>query len=191
MNVIFLNGPSSSGKTCLARELQEQLSDYYLYFGVDAFIAMMPAKSNCFEGTSKCDGFYWKEVPLPNGEPGKLVVSGEYGVRIEESFRIVVNTLLDSGNNLIVDSVIDGNKEMQVWKRLLSDHASCFVGIFCSLETLIERENERKERALGSAAEQYFRTHDGVKYDITVDTCTESTKNCANHVIDHIRSDRQ
>lgn len=118
-------------------------------------------------------------------------MSGEYGVRIEESFRIVVKTLLDSGNNLIVDNVIDGNKEMQVWKRLLSDHASCFVGLFCSLETLIERENERKERALGSAAEQYFRTHDGVEYDITVDTGTESTKNCANHFIDHIRSDRQ
>lgn len=67
MNVIFLNGPSSSGKTCLARELQEQLSDYYLYFGVDAFITMMPAKSNCFEGTSKCDGFYWEDVALPNG----------------------------------------------------------------------------------------------------------------------------
>ncbi len=188
MNVIFLNGPSSSGKTSLARELQDELSDYYLYFGVDAFIAMMPAKSNCFEGTSKRDGFYWEDIALPNGETGKLVVSGEYGVRIEESFRIVVKTLLDSGNNLIVDNVIDGNKEMQVWKSLLADHASCFVGIFCSLETLIERENERNERALGSAAEQYFRTHDGIKYDITIDSGTESPKNCASLIISHLRS---
>jgi len=186
MNVIFLNGPSSSGKTSLARELQRQLSDYFLYFGVDDFITMMPAKSNCFEGTSICDGFYWKEVELPNGETGKLIVSGEYGSKIEESYRVVVKALLDGGNNLIIDNVIDGNKEMPIWKSLLTAHSTCFVGVFCSLETLMERENERNGRMLGSAAEQFFRTHEGVKYDIEVDTGTDSVEICANKITKHI-----
>ncbi len=186
MHIIFLNGASSSGKTSLARELQAQLSDYYLYFGMDAFIDTMPAKSNCFDGTLKCDGFYWEDVILPNGGSGKLVASGEFGVKIEESFRIVVKTLLDCGHNLIIDNVIDGKDEMLIWKGLLAGHDSCYVGLTCSLETLMERENERNERVIGSAAEQYFRTHVGVEYDIVIDTGAESRQACARLILDHI-----
>ena len=186
MNLIFLNGPSSSGKTSLAKELQDQLPDYYLYFGIDAFIEMMPARANCLAGTSECDGFYWKDVTLPNREKGKLVVSGDYGRKIEESFRIAVKALLECSNNLVVDNVVDGNREMLVWKSLLSDYDCCYVGVYCSLEKLVEREKNRGERALGSAAEQYFRTHEGIEYDISVDTGVESTKTCADLIVDHI-----
>ena len=145
---------------------------------------MMPAKSNCFEGSSESDGFYWKEVTLPNGTPGKLIASGEYGESIEESFRNVVKTLLDSGNNLIVDYVVDGKKEMEVWKKLLVNHKSCLVGTFCNLETLVERERNRNERMLGSAAEQYFRAHKGIEYDIEVETDVRSVKECAKSILD-------
>ena len=186
MNLIFLNGPSSSGKTSLARELQDQLSSYYLYFGIDAFMEMMPARSNSWETYSKCDGFTWKDVALPNGEVGKLVVGGKYGKKIEESFRIVVKALLKSGIDLIIDNVVDGNDEMLVWKKLFAAFDCCYVGVFCPLETLIEREAERNERMRGSAAEQYFRTHEGVEYDISVDTGAESIKSCANLVVSHI-----
>ncbi len=189
MNLIFLNGPSSSGKTSLARELQDRLDGYFLYFGIDAFIEMMPAKSNCLDGTLECDGFYWKDVELPNGEAGKLVVSGDYGRKIEDSFRIAVKALLECGNNLIVDNVVDGSREMLVWKNLLPDYDCCYIGVFCSLEKLIEREKARGERALGSAAEQYFRTHEGIEYDISVDTGEESIESCANRIISHITSE--
>jgi chloramphenicol 3-O phosphotransferase len=174
------------GKTSIARELQDQLSNYYLYFGFDAFIEMMPARSNCLEGTSVCDGFYWQDVVLPNRETGKLIVSGEYGKNIEESFRFVVKALLECGNNLIVDNVIAGNQEMLVWKNLLVDYKCCFVGVFCSLKKLVGRENERNERIAGSAAEQYFRTHEGVEYDLTIDTGEQSIKTCANLIVNHL-----
>lgn len=186
MNLIFLNGPSSSGKTALARELQDQLDSYYLYFGIDAFIEMMPAKVNCSHGTSQCAGFFWKDVELPTGEMGKLVVSGEYGSKIEESFRIAAKTLLDIGNNLIVDNVVDGNQEMMIWKNLLSEHECCYVGVYCSLEKLIAREKSRSGRVPGSAAEQYFRTHKDIEYDISVDTGEDSINSCATQIISHI-----
>ena len=39
---------------------------------------------------------------------------------------------------------------------------------------------------LGSAAEQFFRTHEGIKYDIEVDTGTDSVEICANKITKHI-----
>ena len=188
MDLIFLNGPSSAGKTSLARELQEQLDNYYLYFGIDAFIEMMPSRSNCLDGTLESDGFYWKNVELPNGEPGKLVVSGDYGRKIEASFRSAIKAILDSGVNLIVDNVVDGNREILIWKDLLSDYDCCYVGVNCSLKKLIEREKARDERVPGSAAEQYFRTHEGIEYDISVNTGEESVEACASRIISHITS---
>ncbi|MEA3057185.1 MAG: chloramphenicol phosphotransferase, partial [Actinomycetota bacterium] len=40
--VVALNGTSSSGKTTLARALQEHLTDTWLVFGVDTFIPAIP-----------------------------------------------------------------------------------------------------------------------------------------------------
>ncbi|MCB0092442.1 MAG: hypothetical protein KDE54_31355, partial [Caldilineaceae bacterium] len=42
MDVIYLNGPSSAGKTSLARALQSLLPGYYLHIGIDMLIEMMP-----------------------------------------------------------------------------------------------------------------------------------------------------
>ena len=186
MNLIFLNGPSSSGKTSLARELQNQLDGHYLYFGIDGLIDMMPDKSNCLNGTTKSDGFYWKPVDLPNGEVGNLIVSGEYGKKVEESFRLVIKTILQSGISLIVDNVVDGNREMAQWRSLFAEFQCCYVGVFCSLETLNKREKARGERILGSAAEQFFRTHEGISYDVMVNTDNESIESGAKRIVSYI-----
>jgi len=188
MHIIFLNGASSSGKTSLARELQALLADYYLYFGIDAYMGTMPERSNCFDGSSVCDGFYWEDVVLPNNLPGKRIVSGEFGRQIEASYRVIVKALLDCGHNLIIDNVINGAEEMRVWKRLLADHQSCYVGLHCSLDKLMEREAQRNERAIGSAAEQHFRTHVGVEYDLEIDTGAHSKQTCAKFILNIIES---
>jgi len=40
--IIFLNGPSSSGKSSVAKELQKILPEPYMHIGIDAVISMMP-----------------------------------------------------------------------------------------------------------------------------------------------------
>jgi chloramphenicol 3-O phosphotransferase len=42
--IILLNGTSSSGKSSVARALQEVLSEPYLHLGIDTFIAMLPSR---------------------------------------------------------------------------------------------------------------------------------------------------
>ncbi|WP_425264034.1 phosphotransferase-like protein, partial [Vibrio parahaemolyticus] len=49
MDVIILNGASSSGKSSIAKELQSILPRNYLHIGIDTFISMMPEKSNSLD----------------------------------------------------------------------------------------------------------------------------------------------
>src|ERR1700683_67430 len=42
VDVIVLNGPSSSGKTTLAQALQDVLDDTWLVFGIDTLISALP-----------------------------------------------------------------------------------------------------------------------------------------------------
>ncbi|GAA1551717.1 hypothetical protein GCM10009789_01840 [Kribbella sancticallisti] len=43
-SVIFLNGPSSAGKTTLGKALQDTLDEPYLLMGLDTCFAMVPAQ---------------------------------------------------------------------------------------------------------------------------------------------------
>lgn len=42
--IIYINGPSSSGKTTLAKALQQVFDQPFLHIGIDRVIGMMPVK---------------------------------------------------------------------------------------------------------------------------------------------------
>ena len=44
INIVVLNGASSSGKTTLARELQLTFQEPYLRFGTDTVHSMLPSR---------------------------------------------------------------------------------------------------------------------------------------------------
>jgi chloramphenicol 3-O phosphotransferase len=48
--IIYLNGPSSSGKTTIAKALQDSFYEPYLHVGIDKMIGFMPAKVNDWQG---------------------------------------------------------------------------------------------------------------------------------------------
>jgi chloramphenicol 3-O phosphotransferase len=188
MKVIYLNGASCSGKSSLVRELQAQLPGYYLHIGIDTFIHMMPAKSNRWESPESCDGFTWKEVELPDGESGMEVQSGHYGKKVNDAFHTTVLALLQSGHNLIIDDVADGINEVGIWLEELAQQDLVTVGVYCSIEELRRRELARGDRKIGSAAEQYYRVHQGVDYDFTVNTESQTPEQCAQKIVAHITS---
>jgi chloramphenicol 3-O phosphotransferase len=55
--IIYLNGPSSSGKTTLAKALQEEFEQPFLHIGIDRVIGMMPVKLNNWDGGEALQGF--------------------------------------------------------------------------------------------------------------------------------------
>ena len=87
-DIILLNGTSSSGKTTIARTLQEKLTQAYMYVSVDDFFHMYPER---YLNPTNQD----EALVLANLIPS--VVSG---------FHKSVAALARSGNNIIVDHVL-------------------------------------------------------------------------------------
>lgn len=105
MDVIILNGASSSGKSSIARELQGMLLENYLHIGIDTFIAMMPQKANQLTIPDKVsDGFYFKTESV-NGSNVQSIQSGEYGRRINNAYHSTVKNLADSGFKVILTTL--------------------------------------------------------------------------------------
>jgi len=179
MDVIFLNGASGSGKSSIARQLQELSHQPYLHIGIDSIIGMMPSKLNNLTGESANSGFYWREVALNGGQRGFKIQKGEYAQQLNTAYRKMLQSLLQSGIRLIIDEVIDGDSEMQVWRRLLQPFNCYYVAIDCNLAQLQRREIARGNRKLGSSSEQFYRVHQGVDYDLRIDTHANSSSECA------------
>jgi chloramphenicol 3-O phosphotransferase len=61
-DIIYLNGPSSAGKTTLARALQERLPEPYLYLSIDTLIELMPSKLNDWSGEGGAIGYSFQRI---------------------------------------------------------------------------------------------------------------------------------
>lgn len=150
--IIFLNGPSSSGKTTLAKLLQKELNEPFQHFPLDNFLFMLHER-------------YWKE-DINNALPEIP--------KIIHGFHLCVAASAKAGNNLIVDSLLPEEEILDDLIGCLKD-VDCkkiiFVGVKCNLEVLEERERKRPDvRESGLARYQVERVHKNCIYDVEVDT---------------------
>ncbi len=163
--IIFLNGTSSSGKTVLAKELQNLLDEPYLHFSIDTFLDMLPEK---FLSGSKTE-------EIQRLIPG--VISGMHHC---------IAAAAAVGNNIIVDHVFQHRQWLIECVELLVDYPVLFVGVNAPLEELERRERER-DRGQGIARIQYDLVHAHGIYDLELDTSIYSPFDCALQVNDALQ----
>lgn len=187
--IIYLNGPSSSGKTSLVKALQEKLSQPFLHVGIDKIIGMMPAKLNDWTGGEAPEGFSWKTASDDEGHVLRRIQLGPFAKKISSSLKDVTLTLAKEDHCIIIDDVAFGKEQVDLWREKLRDYPVLWVGINCSLETIEEREQSRGDRILGSGRHQYFHVHEGVEYDFTVDTSQMSIEQCADQIYEKLFED--
>ena len=111
--IIYLNGPSSSGKTTLAQALQQSFEELFLHLGIDKIIGFMPAKVNNWEGGDAPIGFCWKPDVDPTGHPTYHIHAGPFAKKIVRSLKDIALLLIAQHYNLIIDDVafgITGNR---------------------------------------------------------------------------------
>lgn len=173
--VIILNGAGSVGKGSIAKALQEITTEPLLHVEMDAFLAMLPAR-------------YWNdpagmifETIEEDGKPSVVIKTGPVVERALAGMRRAVAAMAGEGNNLIVDEVMTA-AEVADYRRLLNGFDVTLVGVFTSLEVLEERERQRGDRMIGLARQQHARLHQGITYDLQIDTTHDTAQACAEKV---------
>lgn len=181
--IIHLNGTSSSGKTAIAKALQEVLEDVYLHTGIDHFIERLPNKIHATSNgkdSSTAEGFLWI---FPNQDyVVKEVRLGPTGYRLLSGIYHAVAALAATGNNIIVDDVIFDQKVLHEAVNILCPFDPLFVGVRCPPEVAEQRERERGDRTQGLVRAQYDLVHLHDEYDLEVDTSTLTPIECANAI---------
>ena len=167
--IIFLNGVSSTGKTSLAKALQERLDEPYYVINVDSFL-----------GT----GIMFPEKFATADDAGY-----EMFLRTSSGMHHVIKLYSDMGLNTIVDHCLVSNffdrdpKGLEECVELLHEYPVLFVHVTCPIEELRRREKERGDRRIGQAKEQLSILVPQDTYDITIDTHNESKDACIERIV--------
>ncbi|MFH9062936.1 chloramphenicol phosphotransferase CPT [Streptomyces coeruleorubidus] len=172
--VIVLNGGSSSGKSGIVRCLQEVLPDPWLAFGVDSFVDALPAKMQ--------------------GSDGGISFAADGGVSVGAEFRALdaawaegIAAMARAGARIIVDDVfLGGPHSQQRWQKALDGLDVLWVGVRCDSTVAAGREIARGDRVRGMAASQAHLVHEGVSYDLEVDTTHTESLACARTIAAHV-----
>jgi len=177
VEVIVLNGGSSSGKSSLAVCLQQQLQGTWLTLGVDDLIhALSHGPSDTEAGGT-----------INFGRGGSITVHEQFR-KAQAAWYKGLAAMAHAGIGVIVDDVFldGGDSQAQLAAALDQRLAVMWVGVRCDPEVAEVREHERPDRFRGMARDQAERVHKGVEYDIVVDTTSTSSADCAKAIIERM-----
>lgn len=157
--VILLNGPSSSGKSTLSKDLQaliqEARNQQYAIVSIDDFMKLSPEET-----------IYEDDV---------FEISGALCASVLE--------LLKTAPGVIIDHVITSERIFRQLTDALESYSLRTVHVTCPLPVLQSREQARKNRCPGSAEASSIYLYPRNGYDLTVDTSANAAVECAAKIV--------
>jgi chloramphenicol 3-O phosphotransferase len=149
--IVVLNGPSSAGKTTLARRVRAHVGDTVAAISIDQLFAFMhpDAKNN------------WNL----------------FSALSEAAFASAV-ALSDAGFHVIVDTVFERIESLRSAERVFAGRVFHLVSVTCDLEELERREALRGDRRIGHARDQLQRVFFDADYALRLDTSRRSVDEC-------------
>jgi chloramphenicol 3-O phosphotransferase len=174
IQMIILNGGSSSGKSGIVGCLQALLPDPWLAFGCDSFVEALPAKLQT------------SDAGILVAADGTVSVGADFQA-LEAAWREGVGAMARAGARIIIDDVfLGGGASQQRWLKALGGLAVLWVGVRCDSAVAAAREAARGDRTRGMAASQADVVHAGVFYDLNVDTTHTESLVCARTIAAHL-----
>jgi len=157
--VILLNGPSSSGKTTLSRNIQRMYGEPVYFSSYDLVQEQMSP---------------WQEY------------TAEQMVDFLTVTYSMAKAVSDVGRHIVVDNCFFDTEEIyDIARDLLKDNPVLLVRVKCPVEELKRREIARGDRMIGKAEwqERHITPKDDDGYDIVVNTHTDASEDCAAEII--------
>ena len=155
--IILINGASSSGKSTLARAVQERAPVPFWHFSFDHL-----RDSNALPMKRIRDG----EIDWSSMRPA-----------VFDGFHRCLPALAETGNNVIVCHIIENEQWMSDLVHLLSPFDVFFVGVHCPLPELERRERRRRNRRIGEARADFHSIHRFAEYDLEIDSTQPNESN--------------
>jgi chloramphenicol 3-O phosphotransferase len=155
--IILIHGPSSSGKSSIAGELQARIEAPFWHISIDhlrdaGILPMARIRSREFPWSGLREPFF-------------------------DGFHHALAAYAGSGNNLIVEHIVETRAWMDDLVRLLSRFDVFFVRIACNVVEMERREIVRGDRRAGDARRD-FETLPVFTYDLELDsTATNAGEN--------------
>lgn len=148
--------------------------DPWLAFGADSFVDAMPARMQA------------SDAGIEIAADGRVSVGAEFRA-LEAAWGEGIVAMAGAGARIIVDEVFLGGAESQQrWQKALGGLAVLWVGVRCESDVAAGREIARGDRAWGMAASQADTVHQGVIYDLEVDTTRAESLVCARTIAAHV-----
>ena len=163
---IVLHGPTSAGKSAIAKALQATAPVPAFHVSLDAFVTM----SNRRDMRSDEERQQAYHIHCEN---------------LRSTLARVVSTQFD----VILDLVLRDKTELEATLRVLASRPTYVVGVSAPLNVLEERERAREDRAIGMAREQVTDPAYGRSYDLAIDTSTCSPEEAAAAIRRFIQAD--
>lgn len=147
--IIFLHGPSSSGKSTIARPLQKALEGPFLYLSIDhlrdaGVLPLDGIRSGRFHWSAMRESFF-------------------------DGFHRSLAAFAGSGNNLIVEHIVETREWLSSLLKLLAPFDVFFATVYCPLPELERREAERGDRPSGDARRDFMSINLNAEYDLELD----------------------
>jgi chloramphenicol 3-O phosphotransferase len=116
--------------------------------------------------------------------PDGGVSTGELLRQVEDAWYRGLAAIARSGTGVIIDEAfLGGGTSQSRLSSALSDLEVLWVGVHCDPEVASSRELSRTDRVRGMARTRASIVHEGVSYDIEVDTSEMSALECARVVL--------
>ncbi|MEU8675553.1 chloramphenicol phosphotransferase CPT [Streptomyces sp. NPDC048560] len=172
--MIILNGGSSSGKSGIVRCLQAVLPQPWLAFGVDSFVDSLPARMQD------------SEAGIEFAADGRVSVGADFRA-LEAAWMEGIAAMAGAGASVIVDDVfLGGAASQQRWQKAVGGLTVLWVAVRCESTVAAGREAARADRVQGMAASQADVVHQGVTYDVEVDTTHTEAMACARTIAAYV-----
>ena len=160
---IVLHGPTSAGKSSIARALQECALVPAFHITLDAFVTMSRRRD------------------MRSGDEQRLA----HHIHCN-NLKSTLSHLVETHFELVVDLVLRDEVELKACFDILSGRPTYLIGVKAPLDILERREHDRGDRGVGMAREQIDHPAFSRRYDLVIDTSTCTPEEGAVHIRTYI-----
>lgn len=196
--LLIINGTSSTGKTTLARTLQDRWPSPLIYLGLDSWITMTLARRYWDSATQLADiksddwvrqGTHFVMPHSPtNDSPWIKINSGPISDQLVFAMHDTALHLMQQGFDVVLDCVLLKAAWRDDLLQKSAHHQRCLIHMTAPEAVLIERERARGDRMRDVFRHLAATIHIGLQYNVSIDSSQQSPTQAAEQVFQWLNS---